>query len=561
MTPQKSLYTVDYDFENQSPWVRPDRPWQKLYLPEVPRTVQYPEVPIHYLGREAAETHPHNMAIYFAEEERKYTYREVMHFSDKIAAGLKDMGIRKGDGVGIYMNNSPEFIFTVYAISQNGAIVVPINPLLKASEIEYIVKDSGILKAIVCTSMFYPNIERAREQVNIEHVIVHGDEIPDTVSLTEIMEKYPAVPPDVDIDPKEDLFVLLYTGGTTGTPKGVMQTHYNVTTNVFQMIAMVPASRVEKGRVSCVTVLPMCHNFGFSQVQLYIAQKALMILYNGFVPEEIMKTVELHRTETFVGIPLMFQLLVNDPAFKKYDLSSLIRVISGAAPLPGELSKQWKEVVGSDVGQGYGLSETSPSICMTPEWLPLMGDTIGIPLVDTDTRIVDPAKGNHELPPGEVGELMVRGPQVMKGYWKKPEKTAETIEDGWLHTGDLAYMDEEGYLYIAGRQSDMIKYKGYKVLPDDVEDHLYKHPAILECGVVGIPDPQIGETIKAFIVLHDTYKGKISEQEIIDWAKEEMAGYKWPRKLEFIDQLPRTAVGKVSRRELKEMEAANTAEN
>jgi len=174
---------------------------------------------------------------------------------------------------------------------------------------------------------------------------------------------------------------------------------------------------------------------------------------------------------------------------------------------------------------------------------------------------VDPGKGHHELPPGEVGELMVRGPQVMKGYWKNPEKTAETIEDGWLHTGDLAYMDEEGYFYIAGRQSDMIKYKGYKVLPDDVEDHLYKHPAILECGVVGIPDPQIGETIKAFVVLHDSYKGNISEQEIIDWAKEEMAGYKWPRKLEFIEQLPRTAVGKLARRELKEMEAAKTAEN
>ncbi|MBW2063140.1 MAG: AMP-binding protein [Deltaproteobacteria bacterium] len=554
---KKALYTVRHDFENQSPWVRPGRLWEELYPEGVPRTIKYPEIPIHHIGRESARGYPHNLAIYFVQEERKYTYRELMYLSDKIAAGLADLGIKKGDGVGIYMTNSPEFIFTVYGISQNGAIAVPINPMLKAPDIEHIVKDSGILKTIICSSILYPNIEKVREDVEIDNIIVDGEEKPGTISLKELMDKSPAKPPEVKIDPKKDLCVLLYTGGTTGVPKGVMLTHYNITTNVYQMAEMEAVSAVEEEiSESCITVLPMCHAFGFSQVQLYMAQRAMMILYNAFNPEEIMKYIELYQTENFVGIPLMFQLLINDPNFEKYDLSSLYRVISGAAPLPQELLKRWKEVVGSDVGQGYGLSEASPTTHMIPSWLPQSGESIGMPVLDTDAKIVDAETGSKELPPGEVGELTVRGPQVMQGYWKQPEKTRQTIKDGWLFTGDLAYMDDKGCFFIAGRQSDMIKYKGYKVLPEEVEDHLYQHPAVLECAVIGVPDPEIGETIKAFVVIKDDYMGKITEEELQDWARSEMAGYKWPRHVQFIDAIPRTPIGKVFRRALREMEAS-----
>ncbi|MBW2091085.1 MAG: AMP-binding protein [Deltaproteobacteria bacterium] len=554
MTETKSLYTVEHDYTSSSPWVRPDRPWEKLYPEGVPRTVKYPEIPVHYLGRESARSHPHNLAIYFVQEERKYTYRELMHFSDKIATGLADMGVKKGDGVGIYMTNAPEFIFTVYGISQNGAIAVPINPMLKAPDIEHIIKDSGILTTIICSSILFPNIEQVRGKDQIDNIIVSGGKKPGTASLEELVEKYPAKPPEVKIDPKEDLCVLLYTGGTTGAPKGVMLTHYNITTNVYQMAEMERISTKEDISESCITVLPMCHAFGFSQVQLYVAQRALMILYNGFNPEDIMKYIELYRTENFVGIPLMFQMLVNDPNFEKYDLSSLYRVISGAAPLPQELFRKWKEVVGSEVGQGYGLSEASPTTHMVPTWLSHSGDSIGLPVLDTDVRIMDAETGTQELQPGEVGELTVRGPQVMQGYWKQPEKTKDTIKGGWLYTGDLAYMDEQGRFFISGRQSDMIKYKGYKVLPDEVEDYLYKHPAVLECAVIGVPDPEIGETIKAFVVIRDDYKGKITEGELMDWAKSEMAGYKWPRQVQFIDAIPRTPIGKVFRRALREQE-------
>ncbi|MEM2957976.1 MAG: AMP-binding protein [Candidatus Jordarchaeaceae archaeon] len=550
---EKPLYTVEYDFENQSPWVRPNRVWEKLLPKDVPKTIKYPEIPVHYIPREAARRYPHNLAIYFVPEERKYTYRELMYWSDKVAAGLADLGVEKGDGVGVYMTNSPEFLFSLYGISQNGAFTVPINPMLKAPDIKHIVTDCGVMDTLICSSILYPNIEKVREEVEIENIIVYGEKKPGTLSLQEIMEKYPPKPPEVKINPKEDLFTLMYTGGTTGLPKGVMQTHYNIVANVYQMIGMEPASPIEEGRVSCITVLPMCHSFGLSQSQLYVAQKAMMLVYTGFNPEQVMRAIELYRTENFVGIPLMFQFLINHPDFEKYNLKSLFRVISGAAPIPEDLVKKWKKVVGSDVGQGYGLSEASPTCHMKPTWLPQKGLTIGIPVVDTDAKIVDVDTGS-ELPPGEVGELMVKGPQVMKGYWKKPDKTRETIEDGWLHTGDLAYMDEEGYFYIVGRQKDIIKYKGYKVLPDEVEDKLYNHPAVLECAVIGVPDPEIGETIKAYVVIKEEYKGKITPEELKEWAKEKMAGYKWPRIIEFIDKIPRTAIGKVFRRALREQE-------
>jgi len=555
MTISLPLYEISFDdFITPSPWVAPGRPWLKRYIPGIPSTIEYPEIPLHTLGRETARRFPHNMALYYVPDKRKYSYLELMHYSDRIAAGLHELGVKKGDGVGVYMINCPEFVFTIYGITQCGAIVVPLNPMLKAPDIEHIVSDSGILKTVILSHLFYPIIEQVRQKTPIENVIVSGGRVPGTLSLEELMEKSPARPPQVDIDPKKDLCVLLYTGGTTGAPKGVMLTHHNLTSNVFQMAASEPGERAEKIMSAGIAVLPMCHSFGFSQVQLNIAMGALMILNHGFNPKEVMALIEMYRVTSFTGIPLMFQILVNDPDFGGYDLSSLRMVVSGAAPLPLELNRRWKQATGLNVGQGYGLSESSPTTHINSSWLDVGGDSIGVPVVDTDVRIVDPEDLATDLPIGQVGEMIIRGPQVMQGYWNNPEKTRQTLVDGWLHTGDLAYMDENGCFYIAGRHSDMIKYKGYKVLPDEVEDSLYKHPAVLECAVIGVPDPEIGETIKAFIVLRPEFRGKVTEDDIREWAKKEMAGYKWPRVIEFIDQVPRTAVGKVFRRTLKERE-------
>ncbi len=567
-----SFYEFILHYDKESPWVRPNRPWSNWYgkeyrikwygrpegeLVRIPKTVSYPEIPIHAFGREAAENFPNNVAVYYVPEEKKYTYREFMYYSDKIAAGLYDLGVSKGDAVGIYMANCPEFVFSLYGVTQTGAAVIPINPLLKAPDIVHIAKDSGIMKAVICTSEIYPEVEKAKDEVDVGEVIVVGDGKPGTINYGEFVEKYPPKPPDVEIKPKEDLCALMYTGGTTGLPKGVMLTHYNVVVNVIQTQVSYTGNRVAEtfGRGAIAAVLPMCHVFGFTMVQGYIFTKSMMIMYRGFDPELVMKHIEQYKCTTFIGIPLMYHLMINHPSFGKYDLSSLSVSASGADSLPIHLSEKWKEKTGEHVGQGYGLSEASPVTHSQPIWLPKRSDSIGIPLIDTDAKIIDPDTG-EELPPGEIGELAIKGPQVMKGYWKQPEKTRQVLgEDGWLRTGDLAKMSEDGYFYIVGRTKDMIKYKGYKVMPEDVERELYKHPAVLECAVIGVPDPKVGETIKAFIVLRPEYKGKISEKDIIEWAKETMAGYKWPRMVEFVDYIPRTPVGKLFRRKLREMEA------
>jgi long-chain acyl-CoA synthetase len=274
-------------------------------------------------------------------------------------------------------------------------------------------------------------------------------------------------------------------------------------------------------------------------------------MFDTFNASEVLEAIEYYKCKEFVGVPIMFQMLVNSPDFKIRDLSSLEMATSGSATLATEVNKKWEEIVGFKVGQGFGLTETSPVTHNQPKWLPKISESIGIPIIDTDAKIVDPDT-LKELPPEETGELFLKGPQVMKGYWKNPEATAATFNGEWLRTGDLARMDEKGYFYVEGRIKDIIKYKGYKVMPKEIEEKLHEHPAVLEAGVVSAPDPNIGETIKAYIALKPDYQGKITEQEIIDWSKDKMATYKYPRQVEFITILPRTFVGKIFRRKLRE---------
>ena len=281
----------------------------------------------------------------------------------------------------------------------------------------------------------------------------------------------------------------------------------------------------------------------------------MLVIFESFNASEVLEAIEYYKCITFVSVPVMFQMLINHPDFTNRDLSTLESTTSGSAALAPELNKKWEDVVGFKVGQGFGLTEASPITHSQPGWLPeIKPESIGVPIIDTDAKIVNPDT-LVELPVGEVGELLVKGPQIMKGYWNRPEDTANVIVNGWLRTGDLAKIDENGYFYIEGRTKDIIKYKGYKVMPKEVEAKLYEHPAILEAAVIGVPDPNIGETIKAFIVLKPEYEDSdISEEEIIDWAKERLAGYKYPRKVEFRKILPRTAVGKIFRRKLREAE-------
>jgi len=548
------------DYENKSPWVDSNRPWLKARPPTVPKTIKFDPIPVHEFIRQSANKYPNNVCVFHKPTDKKYTYRELIHYADRIAHALHDSGVGKGDAVGIMSGNCPEFLFCVLGILETGASVVPINPLLKEADVTHIVKESGNIKVIFVTRANYRTIKKTRKEVEVPEVVIIADEEgkEDASTLTEFIEGFAPKKPDVDIDPDNDIAALLFTGGTTGLPKGVMLSHTNLVSDALLTIYHTdqPLEELEATAGSGVnlSILPLCHTFGFTVVIIAMRAAMMLVMFASFDPAEVLEAIEYYKIALFVGVPVMFQMVINCPDFTERDLSSLERAASGSAALAPELARKWEKVVGTKVGQGYGLTETSPITHGAVPWMDIIAESIGVPILDTDAKIVNPDT-LEELPPNEVGELLIHGPQVMKGYWKHPDATEKTIINSWLRTGDLARMDEKGYFYIEGRTKDMVKYKGYKVMPREVEEKLMEHPAILEAGVAGIPDPNIGETIKAWVVLKPEYRDKgITEKEIIEWSKERLAGYKYPRHIEFIKTLPRTAVGKIFRRKLREME-------
>ncbi|MHA1916053.1 MAG: AMP-binding protein [Promethearchaeota archaeon] len=549
-----------YDLENESPYIEnPDRPWLKFRADNVPKSIKFDPIPVHEFIKQSALKYPNNVCVYYKPTDRKYTYRELVNIADKIANALNQLGVKKGDAVGIMASNCPEFVFCCLGIMETGAAVVPINSLLKEEDVVHIIRDSGIIKTVFAHKNQYRTMKRVRKKVELPNLILVGtDEAKEgTMTLAEFINGKAPKPPEVEIDPTNDVAALLYTGGTTGLPKGVMLTHKNLVADALSAMMMggVPEEGEEEsayGNGVSLTILPLCHSFGFQVVIISMRIAAMLVMFASFNPSEVLEAIEYYKATSFVGVPVMYQMVVNSPDFSERDLSSLESAGAGSAALPPEISKKWEDVTGVKVGQGFGLTETSPITHTAASWMPeIRSESIGVPIIDTDCKIVNP-ETLEELPINEVGELLIKGPQVMKGYWKKPEETEKTFASGWLRTGDLARMDKEGYFYIEGRTKDMIKYKGYKVMPSEVEEKLYEHPAILEAGVVPAPDPNIGETIKAYVVLKPEYKDKTTERDIIDWAKEKMAGYKYPRHVEFLNVLPRTAVGKIFRRKLRE---------
>jgi len=549
------------DYDNVSPLIEdPNRPWLKYWPKNTPKSIKFEPIPIHEFARLGAEKHLNNVSVYFKPRDKKYTYRELLYTADKIAYALHELGVRKTDAVGIMTGNCPEFLFCAFGIMETGAAVVPINPLLKEGDVTHIIKDAGNIKIIFVHKNNYRTIKKVVKEVKLDKIILIGTEEAKegTITLRDFIKGKPPKPPKVEIDPINDVAALLYTGGTTGLPKGVMLTHNNLVANALSTMFMKRDPELDRDDKSAygtgvsLSVLPICHSFGFQVLIIMIHLASQLIIFSSFNPSEVLEAIEYYKVTNFVGVPVMFQMLVNSPDFTKRDLSSLEEANCGSAALAPELNKKWEKVVGFKVGQGFGLTETSPITHVATNWLPeIRPASIGIPIIDTDCKIVDPDT-LEEVPIGEIGELLIKGPQVMKGYWKRPDATTETFFGNWLKTGDLARMDEDGYFYIEGRAKDMIKYKGYKVMPKEVEEKLLEHFAVLEAGVVSAPDPNIGETIKAYIALKPEYKGKISEQDIIEWAKEKMAAYKYPRQVEFVTVLPRTTIGKIFRRKLRE---------
>lgn len=552
------------------------KPWLKLYPKEIPATIEYSSDPIQTYLENSAANYPDKVAIHFMGKE--LTFKQLHEAAVKFAGYLQNhIGIIKGDRVAIMLPNTPQAVISYFAILLAGGIVVQTNPLYTERELEYQMKDSGA-KAIVTLDILYPRVTKVLPQTGLKHIIVTciKDYLPFPKNLlypfiqkkqyglvvkvkheghshllSEILKMKPLKPTKYEINPDEDLALLQYTGGTTGFPKGVMLTHKNLMANTTMSEKWM--YKCHPGEETILGIVPFFHVYGMTVCMLLsIKMAGKMILMPKFDALETLKTIHKQRPTLFPGAPTIYIGLLNHPDIKKYDLSSIEVCISGSAPLPLEVQQKFEEVTNGKLVEGYGLSEASPVTHTNFLWdVERVKGSIGVPYPDTEAKII--AVGSEEpLPPGEIGEIVIKGPQVMKGYWNRPDETAEVLKDGWLYTGDLGYMDEKGYFYVVDRKKDMIIAGGYNIYPREIEEVLYEHPDVVEAVAAGVPDPYRGETVKAYIVLKEG--AKVTSEEMNQFARKYLAAYKVPRIYEFRDELPKTAVGKILRRQLVEEE-------
>jgi long-chain acyl-CoA synthetase len=546
-----------------------NKPWFRLWPTDVPKNLEYPKVPLHAILEKTAKKHPEKAAIaYF---EREINYVELDSLSNQFAGALRALGVKKGDRVAVFLPNIPQFVIAYFGVLKAGAVLTAISPLHKEREVEYQLTDSEA-ETIVALDSLYPIVEKVWSKTSLKNVIITSLEeyaskttaTPSTVeqklnvySFQELLKEKGAEPLKVSINPKEDLAALQYTGGTTGTAKGAMLTHLNLVSNALAFAAWIKGATAED---TFLTALPLFHIYGMTtSMNVPISLAAKMVLLPRFEPVKALETIQRHRVTVFCGVPTMYAVLLTNPELGRFDLTSIRVCISGASPLPPQVQKKFMDITGGFLAEGYGLTEASPVTHCNPvdkTMRTVRLGSIGLPLPDTTARIADVETGEKTLGAGETGELAVKGPQVMRGYWKRPEEIALVLRDGWLLTGDIAKMDRDGYFYITDRKKDLIKYKDYSVYPRELEDVIYEHPAVKLCAVVGKPSAVVGEIPKAFIVLKDGEK--VTEVEIIAFVKEKVAPYKAVREVEFRKELPVSGAGKVLRRVLQEEEKRKT---
>ena len=519
-----------------------ERPWFRFWPGGVPYSLKYPRIPLYGLLSRAAEHYPQR--AFLKSQDGTCSFAEVDELSSRLGASLVRLGVRKGDRVMLFMPNSPEFAICFYGVLKAGGVVTAANPMFKETELQYQMRDSGA-ETIVIDAGLLDTAQPVLASLGAGRVVVVGEASHDYTRFREFLdlaqpEAFPA------INPVADMAVLQYTGGTTGFPRGAMMTHFNLVANAIQNATWF---NWRPGEVVMGT-LPFYHTWGSCvclNSPLYAGCSVTVM--RRFDPARALSLVERERANIWYGAATMFNILLQEPQLGRCDLSSLRYVKAGAMPVPEEMRRRWNKVTGVPFMVGYGLSEASPETHDSPPER-VKADTIGLPLPDTDAMIVDAATGKRTLPPGQPGELVIKGPQVMKGYWRRDENEDEGIRDGWLHTGDIAEMDEEGYFHIRDRKKDLIKYKGYSVAPAEVENILFTHPAVRECVVIGRPRPGVGEIPKAFVVLKPDCSA--SAQELMDFCGRRIAAYKRIREVEFIDEVPKSAVGKALRRILRE---------
>jgi long-chain acyl-CoA synthetase len=558
------------------------RPWLKWYRKEVPADVKIPEKSAVDTFDETTDKWKDRTAVVFYG--RKISYRELRDQVDRFATAMQDLGVKKGDRVALLLLNSPQFIVAYFGALKAGAVLTAISPVYVSPEIKHQIEDSGA-RILICQDILYDNVERAG--VQLDKVILTGitEYLPGfkkflgssvlravyqkmaappaeiykregIYQLQDLIKKYPPKPPKIKFDIHEDLVTLPYTGGTTGLPKGAMITHYNITAARY-IGSEFWGNVVQEGKETILAYLPFYHIYGQAVIMLGgLAQGYTLVIFTTPDLDDMLNAIESYKATIFFSVPSLYEYLRDYQRTDRINWKRLKVLVSGADALLEDTAIGWEKRTGTKIHEGWGMTETSSIGMGSPYGRPKVG-SFGVPMPNTVAGILDP-ESTKFMPVGEIGELAVKGPQIAKGYWKKPEETKKmfvTIDgETWLRTGDLARMDEEGYFYFYDRKRDMIKYKGLAVFAREVEEVLKAHPQIKEAGVIGVPDKDVGEKVKAIVVLETEARGRVSEAEIMKYCTENMAHYKCPRIVEFRGEVPKTDVGKVSRRELREDE-------
>jgi len=565
------------------------RPWHASYPPDVPITLEpYPDSSVFSLLQNAVAGFPKRPALAFFG--MKMSYEVLLDEVERFSAVLVGLGIHGGDRVGLILPNSPEYVIAWYACQRIGAVAVGNNPLYTEREMEFQLKDAGV-RVVVVLDQIYQGFGHIRDRLGIQEVIVtrlnhympvpikwlaplkfrseakkHGTPLPFVPAdhrvrwWGDVMKTTGPLPPVAHIaDPASTAAAFIYTGGTTGTAKGAMLSHRNLVANAMQASAWFPV--VRPGEDGILASLPFFHSFGTLAMNFSMLKAAKLVLLPRFDIDMVLKAIAKEKPSLFPGVPRMYIALNESPKTAKYDLRALKACVTGAAPLPLAVARRFEEITGgAKVVEGYGLTECSPVTHANPLVDERKEGTIGLPIPDTDCKIVDPDSPDRQMPQGERGELCIRGPQVMLGYWNRPDETQMVIRNGWLHTGDVAVMDEAGFFFIVDRLKDMIMVSGFNVYPTEVEEVLYRHPKISKCSVVGVPDERTGERVKAYIVLKEGESA--TAEEIMTWCRDPASGltrYRVPHEIEFRDSLPETLIGKVLRRVLQEEERQKAA--
>ncbi|TSB45983.1 long-chain-fatty-acid--CoA ligase [Alkalicoccobacillus porphyridii] len=550
-----------------------DSVWLEHYPAEVQPSYDYPKQHLARFMIDSAEKYPDQIAIHFLG--KKLTYKQLLDSTYRMANSLLTLGVQKGDRVAIMLPNCPQAVISYYGALLTGAVVVQTNPLYTERELKHQLTDSGS-EYLITLDILSKRVNNVLPETDVKHTIftsikdylpfpknvlypltLRKDGLSTRVdysttahSFKRCLMEADTKPVLVEVDAERDLALLQYTGGTTGLSKGVMLTHYNLIANTLQTKEW--SYQSTEGEERYLAALPFFHVFGMTVLMnLAMRQAGMLLLLPRFEAETTLKLIDKMKPTIFPGAPTMYIALLHHPNIRQYDLSSINICISGAAPLPGEVQEQFESITGGKLTEGYGLTEASPVTHANNIWGKRKIGSIGIPFPNTEAKIINPST-EEELEIGEVGELLVKGPQIMSGYWNAPAETARVLKDGWLYTGDMAQVDEEGYFYIMDRKKDIIIAGGFNIYPREVEEVLFEHPAVMDAVVAGIPDEYRGETVKAFLILKQGVQVDI--EEVDQFCRERLAAYKVPRSFEIRDSLPKTLIGKTLRRKVVEEE-------